>query len=117
MAELGTRDVGLIGGEAYLRKDWLEIVAAVRAAGMECGLQTGGRNLNEERHRQGGRRRACRASACRSTASRDVHDELRGVPGSFELALAALRRRRAHGMVGHASTPRSTPARCRSCAS
>src|SRR5919112_2575062 len=49
MAELGTRDVGLIGGEAYLRKDWLEIVAAVRAAGMECGLQSGGRNLSDER--------------------------------------------------------------------
>jgi MoaA/NifB/PqqE/SkfB family radical SAM enzyme len=49
MAELGTRDVGLIGGEAYLRKDWLEIVAAVRAAGMECGLQSGGRNLTDDR--------------------------------------------------------------------
>ena len=34
IAELGARDVGLIGGEAYLRKDWLQIVAAVRAAGM-----------------------------------------------------------------------------------
>jgi MoaA/NifB/PqqE/SkfB family radical SAM enzyme len=31
IAELGARDVGLIGGEAYLRKDWLQIIAAVRA--------------------------------------------------------------------------------------
>ena len=41
IAELGTRDVGLIGGEAYLRKDWLAIVAAIKAAGMRCDLQTG----------------------------------------------------------------------------
>ena len=49
IAELGARSVGLIGGEAYLRKDWLQIIAAIRAAGMECDLQTGGRNLSHER--------------------------------------------------------------------
>ena len=35
IAELGARSVGLIGGEAYLRKDWLQIIAAVRAAKAE----------------------------------------------------------------------------------
>ncbi len=30
LAELGTREVAIIGGEAYLRDDWLEIVAAVK---------------------------------------------------------------------------------------
>ena len=45
-----------------------------------------------------------------------IHDELRGVPGSFELALAALRHVRATAW-SPPSTPRSTRARCRSCAS
>jgi radical SAM protein with 4Fe4S-binding SPASM domain len=97
IAELGARDVGLIGGEAYLRKDWLEIVAAIRAAGMRCDLQTGGRNLSEERVA-----RAAAAGLCGVGISIDglgaTHDELRGLPGSYELALAALRRVRAHGL-------------------
>jgi radical SAM protein with 4Fe4S-binding SPASM domain len=103
MADLGTRDVGLIGGEAYLRKDWLEIVAAVRAHGMECGLQSGGRNLSDER--------LARAAAAglqgvglSIDGLRDVHDEVRGVPGSFDLALAALRSVTAHGMVASVNT-------------
>ena len=107
MAELGARDVGLIGGEAYLRKDWLEIVAAVRAAGMECGLQSGGRNLTEERVAA-----AAAAGLLGVGISIDgigaIHDELRGVPGSFELALAALRRVRAHGMSAAVNTQINT---------
>jgi MoaA/NifB/PqqE/SkfB family radical SAM enzyme len=31
MAELGTKEVTLIGGEAYLRDDWVTIARAVRA--------------------------------------------------------------------------------------
>src|SRR3954447_11581260 len=97
IAELGARDVGLIGGEAYLRKDWLEIVAAIRAVGMRCDLQTWGRKLTEERVA-----RAAAAGLCGVGISIDglgaTHDKLRGVSGSYELALAALRRVRAHGL-------------------
>jgi radical SAM protein with 4Fe4S-binding SPASM domain len=103
IAELGARDVGLIGGEAYLRKDWLQIIAAVRAAGMTCDLQTGGRNLTEERVA-----RAAAAGLCTVGISIDgigaTHDGIRGVPGSYELALAALRRVRAHGLSAAVNT-------------
>ena len=51
MAALGVLEVSLIGGEAYLRADWLEIVAAIRAAGMQCTMVTGGRGLTAERAR------------------------------------------------------------------
>jgi radical SAM protein with 4Fe4S-binding SPASM domain len=107
MAELGTRDVGLIGGEAYLRKDWLEIVAAVRAAGMECGLQSGGRNLNEERIARGAAA-GLQGIGLSIDGVGAVHDAQRGVPGSFELAMAALRRVRAHGMVATVNTQINT---------
>lgn len=30
LTRLGTREVTLIGGEAFMRPDWLEIIAAVR---------------------------------------------------------------------------------------
>jgi len=107
MAELGTRDVGLIGGEAYLRKDWLEIVAAVRAAGMECGLQSGGRNLNDDRLAKAAAA-GLQGVGLSIDGLREVHDEVRGVPGSFDLALAALRGVRAHGMVATVNTQINT---------
>lgn len=97
IAELGARSVGLIGGEAYLRKDWLQIIAAIRAAGMECDLQTGGRNLNADRVAA-----AAAAGLCAVGISLDgigaTHDRLRGVPGSYELALAAIRNVRDAGL-------------------
>jgi MoaA/NifB/PqqE/SkfB family radical SAM enzyme len=49
MAELGTKEVTLIGGEAYLRDDWTDIARAVRAHGMDCTMTTGGRGITPER--------------------------------------------------------------------
>ena len=45
LACLGTREISLIGGEAYLRRDWTEIVRAIRSHGMYCAMQSGARNL------------------------------------------------------------------------
>ena len=89
MAELGIREVTLIGGEAYLRPDWLEIVRAVRAHGMECTMTSGGRSLHMERAL------AAKAAGLQSVSiSLDgigpTHDRLRGVRGSFDAALEAL---------------------------
>src|SRR5579863_1232292 len=52
MADLGVLEVTLIGGEAYLRDDWTDIVRAIRARGMECSIVTGGRGFTPERARQ-----------------------------------------------------------------
>jgi radical SAM protein with 4Fe4S-binding SPASM domain len=98
LARLGTREIGLIGGEAYLRSDWIEIVRAIRSAGMDCSIQTGGRNLSEERVA------AASAAGVQSVGVSidglsSLHDALRGVVGSFDLAIAALRRCRANGIT------------------
>ena len=49
MADLGFREVTLIGGEAYLREDWDIIAAEITKKGMACGMTTGARGLNDER--------------------------------------------------------------------
>src|SRR5215813_6015251 len=49
LARMGTREITLIGGEAYLRRDWLEIIREIRAQGMDCTMQSGGLNLTGER--------------------------------------------------------------------
>ena len=41
MADLGVKEVTLIGGEAYLRDDWIEIARAVVQSGMTCTVTTG----------------------------------------------------------------------------
>jgi radical SAM protein with 4Fe4S-binding SPASM domain len=97
MAGLGVMEVTVIGGEAYLRDDWLEIVRAIRSAGMQCTMTTGGRGVTAERAR------AAAAAGLQSVSvSLDgieaTHDKLRGVTGSFQAALAAGRHLRAAGV-------------------
>jgi radical SAM protein with 4Fe4S-binding SPASM domain len=103
IAGLGTRGVGLIGGEAYLRKDWLQIIAAIHATGMECTLQSGGRNLTDKRLADAAAA-GLQGVGLSIDGLREVHDQVRGVPGSYELALAALRNVSAHGMVATVNT-------------
>jgi MoaA/NifB/PqqE/SkfB family radical SAM enzyme len=51
MAALGVREVTLIGGEAYLREDWLEVVAEIARQGMTPTMTTGGRGIDAGRAR------------------------------------------------------------------
>ncbi|HMI94615.1 MAG TPA: radical SAM protein, partial [Polyangiales bacterium] len=97
MAALGVREVTLIGGEAYLREDWLEIVRAIGRAGMTATMTTGGRGVDAAR--AAGARAAGLASVSVSLDGLTVtHDRLRGVRGSHGAALAALQHLRAAGI-------------------
>src|SRR6185369_828969 len=49
IAEIGALEVILIGGEVYLRDDWLDILRRIRARGMTPLMTTGGRALTPER--------------------------------------------------------------------
>ena len=108
LAALGTRDIGLIGGEAYLRSDWVEIIRTIRRVGIDCSLQTGARNLTEERVAA-----AAAAGLQGGGVSIDglaaLHDELRGVSGSFDAAMTWLRRLKAHGITTTVNTQITAP--------
>ena len=97
MAELGVLEVTVIGGEAYLHEDWLVIVEAIRRAGMQCSMTTGGRGMTAERARA-----AAGAGLQSVSVSLDgreaTHDRLRGVTGSYRAALAAAANLRAAGV-------------------
>ncbi len=103
LARLGTREVTLIGGEAYLRRDFPEIIAAITAAGMECTIQSGGRNLTDARI-AAAVKAGLTAAGISIDGLRELHDELRGVDGSFDAALASLARLRAHGVTTSVNT-------------
>jgi Y-X(10)_GDL-associated radical SAM protein len=103
LARLGTRELTLIGGEAYLRPDWIDLIRRAKSHGMFTGIQTGGRNLTD-------RRLDAAVAAGLDTLGvsidgpPEVHDRLRGVPGSYDQAIDALRRAKAGGLRVSANT-------------
>ena len=103
LARLGTREISLIGGEAYLRSDWTKIVRAIRSHGIYCAIQTGGRNLTPKRMAA-----AVDAGLQGIGVSIDgmepLHDRVRGVRGSFRSALDTLRRAKAAGLNASVNT-------------
>jgi radical SAM protein with 4Fe4S-binding SPASM domain len=97
MAEAGITEVTLIGGEAFLRPDWLVIVKAIRDAGVSCTLTTGGYGIS-----------AATAAAMQKAGiqqvsvsidgARETHDRLRGKPGSWDACFASLKNLREAGI-------------------
>jgi radical SAM protein with 4Fe4S-binding SPASM domain len=96
MAALGVKEVSLIGGEAYLREDWLDIVRRIRGHGMICQLTTGGRGLTEE-ILIAAKDAGLTGVGISIDGLESTHDSLRGVKGSFRSAINSLRLARALG--------------------
>src|SRR6185436_18893171 len=97
MAELGVNEVTVIGGEAYLRDDWTDIVRAIRSHGMSATMTTGGRGITEERAKVA-RAAGLESASVSIDGLEATHDRLRGVPGSFRAALDAMRHFREAGV-------------------
>ena len=97
LADLGLREVTLIGGEFYLREDWDRIAAEIGKRGMLCSIVTGARQMSEERVA-----RAAAAGVGKISLSIDglerTHDAFRGSAGSWRAATEAARRIAAHGI-------------------
>ena len=90
LAEVGIREVALIGGEAFLRPDWLDIAHAISSAGMVCSMTTGGYGLSPENARRM-KKAGMRHVSVSVDGLQPAHDRLRGKPGSFAAATAAMR--------------------------
>ena len=103
LGRMGCREVVLIGGEAYLRRDIAEIIEALVAENIRVILQTGGRGLTDARLAP-----LVAAGLAQVGVSidgpRDAHDELRGNRGSYDAALAAIDRAREAGVKVSANT-------------
>ncbi len=97
LAALGTREVVLIGGEAYLHAGFLAIVRALRAAGIAPALTTGGRGITEALAGE-----LFDAGLSYASVSVDgleaTHDRMRNLRGSWQSAMRALDRLRAAGL-------------------
>lgn len=103
LAAMGTEEIALIGGEAYLHPEFLEVLDAIKEAKIRNTMVTGGRGVTRE---------LASAIAARGLYSvsvsidglRATHDLMRAAPGSFESANAALRYFKEAGIVITANT-------------
>lgn len=97
LADLGAKEVSLIGGEAYLRDDWDVVASAIVDAGMVCTMVSGGRGFDEARARQ-----AADAGVSSVSISIDgmaaAHDKQRGLLGSHASAVRSMKNLRAAGV-------------------
>ncbi len=103
LAELTVSEVVLIGGEAYLRDDWLEIVRALHDARIACSMTTGGRGLDHALAREA-KAAGLGAVSVSVDGLEATHDHLRASKGSFRAALRALDAAREAGLRVHANT-------------
>src|SRR5438874_2932661 len=81
LADSGITEITLIGGEAYLRPDWLELVAAIDKAGMLATMVTGGYGISRataQKMKDSG----LQSISVSVDGLEKTHDFLRGVKGS-----------------------------------
>lgn len=98
LAEVGIHEVSLIGGEAFLRKDWLEIAAAVRDHGMVCTMTTGGYGISAA---TAGRMKEAGIQAVSVSVDglETTHNGLRGREHSFQSCLETMAHLRQAGIL------------------
>lgn len=89
MADVGIKEVTLIGGEAFLRADWLQIAAAINQAGMRCTMTTGGYGITlttANKMKQAG----IATVSVSVDGLETTHDRLRGRQGAWQYAFATM---------------------------
>lgn len=97
------REVVLIGGEAYLHDGFLDIVRALRKAGIRASMTTGGRGVDAEMARAMKEAGVHTVSVSMDGLEHN-HDLIRRAKSSFQSATRALEYLRAAGIVIAANT-------------
>ena len=98
MAEVGITEVTIIGGEAFLRPDWLEIAQAITEAGMLCGMTTGGYGITlDTAHRM--KAAGINVVSVSVDGLEATHDRIRGKQGSWEWAFKTMSHLREAGIA------------------
>ncbi|MBC8753892.1 radical SAM protein [Kordia sp. YSTF-M3] len=103
LKRLGTREISIIGGEAFLRKDWLDIIRRIDESGMECSMQTGAYNLTEKRIMDA-KAAGIKNIGVSIDGLEKTHNDIRGRKDSFSQAINCLSLLKKHGIVSSVNT-------------
>jgi radical SAM protein with 4Fe4S-binding SPASM domain len=97
MAEVGITEITLIGGEAYLRPDWLQLVEAISANGMIATMVTGGYGISRAAAQKMKDSGLAQVSVSIDGLER-THDTLRGRPNSWKRCFESMSHFKAVGL-------------------
>jgi MoaA/NifB/PqqE/SkfB family radical SAM enzyme len=109
LAEAGSMFVTFTGGEVFLRRDFLEIVAHARALGLCVFVFTTGTVMTPELAERLAALSPFAVEASVYSRNPEVHDAITKIPGSYSRTLAALRVLKGHGVRIVIKTPLMTP--------
>lgn len=98
LVRMGSREVTVIGGEAYLRGDCADIIRCLSEGGVRVSMQTGGRAFTPERAKLF-KEAGLSSLGVSIDGLAKTHDKLRGNLGSYSAAIKALRNARDAGLV------------------
>jgi radical SAM protein with 4Fe4S-binding SPASM domain len=103
LADMKTQEVVLIGGEAYLHDAFIDVIAALKQAGIRPTMTSGGRGITADMAR------AMKAAGLHSVSlSVDglgrTHDQMRATPGGFDATVASFGHLREAGLRLAANT-------------
>ncbi|OGK98066.1 MAG: hypothetical protein A3E31_04435 [Candidatus Rokubacteria bacterium RIFCSPHIGHO2_12_FULL_73_22] len=99
LAAAGTLFLTLTGGEVFLRRDFLDIVAHARARGFSVTVFTTGTLLTPEAARALADLHPLSVEISVYSARPEIHDRVTRIPGSHARSLEALRLLRERGVV------------------
>lgn len=97
MKDLGIEDISLIGGEAYLRPDWLMIASEITRLGMRASVTTGGYGISKgtaKRMREAGIRNV----SVSIDGMERSHNKIRGKADSWEQCFRSIDHLREAGL-------------------
>ncbi len=95
LIDFGVEDISIGGGEPFIRKDLVEIVKEVKSYGVTCGVTTSGWLVGKVPFPPVDQ---CEVSI--DGATPETHDKIRGVKGSWERAINAVKIAKEHCRVG-----------------
>lgn len=105
LAELGVLLLTISGGEATLRKDFLELVEHARAKRFGVKIYTNGLRVDRAMAQRLGELAVQEVQISLYSPRAEIHDEITRVPGSFDKTVAAVRHLREAGVAVMVKTP------------
>jgi radical SAM protein with 4Fe4S-binding SPASM domain len=103
LAELGLKELTLIGGEVYLYEGWTDVVREARRRQIQCSIVTGGRGFTLERA-QAAKAAGVQTVSFSIDGDEVTHDRLRAVSGAYRAVLEAMGNARAAGLPRSVNT-------------
>jgi radical SAM protein with 4Fe4S-binding SPASM domain len=105
LAEHGVGHIHFGGGEPFVRRDFLDIVASAKAHGMATSVFTNGSLIDAELARSIVASGLDRLSVSIDGPNAAIDDRARGVPGAFDRALRAIRSLKSEQRQAGPATP------------